>query len=186
MSFSSASQTNARLPQFAFFVISTIAFSQSAGEGFAPNTWQYRWFLLDGWLGLLYFGVFAAIAWVWRPTGNNMRLAMSDELATDDDPNAEGYEVDVFGMPGGPDSDDDEESKPTSRGGADAKRVPQDNVVFSIGDEDDDAADRTAQDSSAKHEAGNRHERQGLMGSSHANQSDDTLVPSGKRADKND
>ena len=41
--------------QFAFFVISSIAFSQSGGAGFAPNTWPYRWFLLDGWLGSLYF-----------------------------------------------------------------------------------------------------------------------------------
>lgn len=125
-----------------------------------------------------------------------MRLAMSDELATDDDPHAEGYEVDVFAMPGGPDgpdSDDDEEAKPSSRGGGvrtaqHSTRVPQDNVVFSIGDEDDDTADRTAHDhNSAKHESGTSNERQGLiMGSNQENQSDETLVPPGKRADKND
>ncbi|KAN0060405.1 hypothetical protein ACQY0O_007735 [Thecaphora frezii] len=101
---------------FLFFIVSSITFSQSGGEGFAPNTWPYRWFLLDGWLACLYLAVFAAIAWVWRPTGNNMRLAMSDELATEDDPDAEGFEVDTFAQqPGGPDDEsDDEESKPTS------------------------------------------------------------------------
>ncbi len=40
---------------FAFFVISSLAFSQSGSESFAPRSWPYRWFLLDGWLGSLYF-----------------------------------------------------------------------------------------------------------------------------------
>ena len=38
--------------------------------------------------------VFAAIAWVWRPTGSNARLSMSDELAQDDDLDAEDFEID--------------------------------------------------------------------------------------------
>lgn len=36
-------------------------------------------------MSLLYFAVFAAVAWLWRPSDNNRRLAMSDELATDED-----------------------------------------------------------------------------------------------------
>jgi hypothetical protein len=169
---------------FAFFIISSLAFSQSGGEGFAPNTWQYRWFLLDGWLGLLYFGVFCAIAWVWRPTGHNMRLAMSDELATDDDPTAEGYEVDTFARgPDGPDSEDEDdlEARATSKGGAGARGV-QDDVVFEIGDEDDDA-DRSREGGRSDARTATHGERQGLMGA--GNNSEETLVP-GKKADKND
>ncbi|KAJ1024841.1 hypothetical protein NDA16_002881 [Ustilago loliicola] len=176
---------------FAFFIISSWAFSQSGGEGFAPNTWRYRWFLLDGWLALLYLTVFAAIAWVWRPTGSNMRLAMSDELATEDDPTAEGYEVDTFAArgPDGSDSDDEDdvEAKKTSQGnaggvGGSRGRVGQDEVVFEIGDEDDEADQGTNREMGGNNGRG---ERQGLMRGS-ANNSEETLVPPGKRADKND
>ena len=38
----------------AFFVISSISFSNRLEDDFAPDTWQTRWWLLDGWLGLLY------------------------------------------------------------------------------------------------------------------------------------
>ena len=83
---------------------------------------------------------------------------MSDELATDDDPDAEGYEVDTFAREGAHDSDD-EEAKPSSTR---RPAVPNDAVVFEIGDDDE--------------------ERGGLM---HARQgSQETLV--NKRADKND
>ncbi|SAM84068.1 related to PTM1-member of the major facilitator superfamily [Ustilago bromivora] len=176
---------------FVFFIISCYAFSQSGGEGFAPNTWRYRWFLLDGWLALLYLTVFTAIAWVWRPTGSNMRLAMSDELATEDDPTAEGYEVDTFAArgPDGPDSDDEDdlEAKKTSQGntggvGGSRGRVGLDEVVFEIGDEDDEADQSTNRGMGG---SGGRGERQGLMRGS-ANNSEETLVPPGKRADKND
>lgn len=89
--------------------------------------------LLDGWrksfyfdsttladiftVSILYFSVFAAIAYVWRPTGNNTRLAMSDELATDEN-DAEEYEVDSLAR---------------KRTG-----VEEDDVVFDIGEEEDD------------------------------------------------
>ncbi|SPO27830.1 related to PTM1 - member of the major facilitator superfamily [Ustilago trichophora] len=179
---------------FAFFIISSIAFSQSGGSGFAPNTWQYRWFLLDGWLALLYFSVFAAIAFVWRPTGNNMRLAMSDELATEDDPTAEGYEVDTFAMrgPDGPDSDDEDdvEAKKTSQGGnanagGGSRGAVRDEVVFEIGDEEEDGDQ--SKDNVAAGKTSGRGERQGLMRSGSANNSEETLVPSGKKRDvKND
>lgn len=54
--------------------------------------WEYRWFITDGLVSLLYLADFLLIAWIWRPTGHNMRLAMSDELATDED-EAGAYEV---------------------------------------------------------------------------------------------
>ncbi|PWN48318.1 hypothetical protein IE53DRAFT_370721, partial [Violaceomyces palustris] len=189
---------------FLFFVISSIAFSQSGGEGFSPKTWAYRWFLLDGWLGSLYLAVFSAIAWVWRPTGNNMRLAMSDELATDDDPDAEGFEVDTF-SPFTRDEDDDDEAKPSSAGqnravrpgprsagvggGATARAgqtamperrsVGEDDVVFEIGDDEDDGV--RAGRGGAQGERGTAGERQGLMslddGEEDGNESKETLVP---------
>lgn len=115
-----------------------------------------------------------------------MRLAMSDELATDDDPTAEGYEVDTFAArgPDGPESDDEDddvESKKTSHGRA----APNADVVFEIGDEEDEADQ--SRDSAAAAGAGARRtgERQGLMSGS-ANGSEETLVPGKKRADKND
>jgi hypothetical protein len=47
----------------------------------ACSNWQYRWFLLDGSLSTIYACVFFGIAWLWRPTGRNVRFAMSEELA---------------------------------------------------------------------------------------------------------
>lgn len=37
-----------------FFIGSTVVFSKSGDQDFAPSSWKYRWFLLDGWLGGLY------------------------------------------------------------------------------------------------------------------------------------
>lgn len=72
-----------------FFVVTTLSFSNRLAEGslykfmrtsifihqtdFAANTWKIRWWLLDGWLALLYFVSFAAICYIWRPTGHNRR-----------------------------------------------------------------------------------------------------------------
>lgn len=64
---------------------------------FIEDSWKYRWFLLEGVLVLLYFVVFGLIAWSWRPTGNNMRLAMSDELATDEEVAAGQFDVHTIG-----------------------------------------------------------------------------------------
>lgn len=113
------------------------------------------WFLLDGWLGLLYLAVFMAIAWIWRPTGSNLRLAMSDELATDEDAEAGDFEIDVLAQ-----RDQDEGPPPenfdlegtirraqglapynaprsgVSRVGA-GGGVSEDDVVFEIGDDED-------------------------------------------------
>ncbi|KAH9178753.1 lung seven transmembrane receptor-domain-containing protein, partial [Lactarius sanguifluus] len=51
-----------------FFVVSTLTFTD-----YAANSWKVRWWLLDGWLSLLYFFAFGGIAYLWRPSANNSR-----------------------------------------------------------------------------------------------------------------
>ncbi|KAI5475999.1 transmembrane receptor [Pseudohyphozyma bogoriensis] len=110
----------------AFFVISSISFSNRLDEDFGPKTWQTRWILLDGWLGVLYFIVFVAIAFLWRPTANNKRLALSDELPTDE---AAAEEFEVDGLTG--EDTDDKDNVPLTR-------VGNDSVVFDVGEESDE------------------------------------------------
>lgn len=74
---------------FAFFFLNIVLFSGRESVDFLPNNWQTRWFVLDGWLNLVYMADVAFIAYLWRPTANNRRFAMSDELAQDD----EGFEI---------------------------------------------------------------------------------------------
>ncbi|ODQ64621.1 hypothetical protein NADFUDRAFT_47254 [Nadsonia fulvescens var. elongata DSM 6958] len=85
-----------------FFVSGFIAASQSITE-YIATSWKYRWFILDGWLNVIYLLDFAAIAYIWRPTANNRRFAMSDELAQDEN-EAHEFEIDSlrgsFDLPG--------------------------------------------------------------------------------------
>jgi len=74
---------------FAFFFINSWTFAGQGNIDFVPTHWQTRWFILDGWLNLVYFFDVAFVAYVWRPTANNRRFAMSDEIAQDDD----GFEI---------------------------------------------------------------------------------------------
>ncbi|KEF53115.1 uncharacterized protein A1O9_11023 [Exophiala aquamarina CBS 119918] len=74
---------------FAFFFVNSFAFAGSSEANFIPEHWQTRWFVLDGWLNLVYLFDIAFVAYLWRPTANNRRFAMSDELAQDDD----GFEI---------------------------------------------------------------------------------------------
>lgn len=83
------------LTLYFFGITGLIAFTGT--NDFIEESWKYRWFLLEGILVLLYFVVFGLIAWSWRPTGNNMRLAMSDELATDEDVAAGQFDVHTIG-----------------------------------------------------------------------------------------
>lgn len=76
----------------AFFVLSSISLSNRLDEDYAPRNWRWRWILLDASLALIYLAVFVAIAWLWRPTENNVRFAMSQELAQDEE-DAEDYEL---------------------------------------------------------------------------------------------
>jgi len=74
---------------FAFFFFNSFTFAGVSSEDFAPTHWQTRWFVLDGWLNLVYLADVAFVAYLWRPTDNNRRFAMSDEISQDD----EGFEI---------------------------------------------------------------------------------------------
>jgi len=65
---------------FVFFFLNSWTFAGVSQEDFVPNHWASRWFILDGWLNLVYLGDVAFVSWVWRPTANNRRFAMSDEV----------------------------------------------------------------------------------------------------------
>ncbi|MCJ1308994.1 hypothetical protein MMC25_002649 [Agyrium rufum] len=79
---------------FAFFFLNSFAFATVSDADFVPSNWKTRWFILDGWLNLVYLFDIAFVAYLWRPTVNNRRFAMSDELAQDDDG---GFEIASFG-----------------------------------------------------------------------------------------
>ncbi len=65
---------------FIFFFVNSWIFAGQSDEDFVPNHWKSRWFILDGWLNLIYFFDVAFVAYVWRPSANNRRFAMSDEV----------------------------------------------------------------------------------------------------------
>ena len=67
---------------FAFFFVNSFAFAGSGEVDFVPKHWQTRWFVLDGWLNLVYLFDIAFVAYLWRPTANNRRFAMSDEVSS--------------------------------------------------------------------------------------------------------
>lgn len=90
---------------FAFFFFTSFTFSSVNDPDFVPSHWKSRWFILDGWLNIVYFADVAFVAYVWRPTANNRRFAMSDEIAQDDDGN---FEIGDIGVPEGWDDDDEE------------------------------------------------------------------------------
>ncbi|KAM3503721.1 hypothetical protein MY11210_008608 [Beauveria gryllotalpidicola] len=92
------------LVTFAFFFINSFTFASVHDIDFVPSHWKTRWFVLDGWLNIVYLADVAWVAYVWRPTANNRRFAMSDEIAQDDDGN---FEIGEIGMPG--DSEDEDE-----------------------------------------------------------------------------
>lgn len=97
---------------FGFFFFNSFSFASASDPDYVPFHWKSRWFILDGWLNLVYFADVAWIAYVWRPTANNRRFAMSDEIAQDDDGNFEIANLDI-GAPD--DSDEDEESRPGAK-----------------------------------------------------------------------
>jgi Lung seven transmembrane receptor len=68
---------------FGFFFFNSFTFVSVGNDDFAPTHWQTRWFVLDGWLNLVYLVDVAYIAYLWRPTANNRRFAMSDEVHRD-------------------------------------------------------------------------------------------------------
>ena len=65
---------------FGFFFFNSFTFASRRDADFVPNHWKTRWFILDGWLNLVYLFDIAFVAYLWRPTVNNRRFAMSDEV----------------------------------------------------------------------------------------------------------
>lgn len=87
---------------FGFFFFNSFTFASVNDPDFVPFHWKTRWFILDGWLNIVYFADVVWVAYLWRPTANNRRFAMSDEIAQDDEGN---FEIGDIGVPG--DSDDE-------------------------------------------------------------------------------
>lgn len=136
---------------FTVFVIGSTGALDS--PGFVAEHWKTRWFTVGGWLNIVYLIDVAWIAYIWRPTANNRRFAMSDEIAQDDDGNFDLGDIGVPGM----DSDDDEEAQiqgkhtppqehvgQTSGVGQASRGVRRDSVegetIFAV-DSDDDSED---------------------------------------------
>ncbi len=65
---------------FGFFFINSFTFAERSDPDFVPEHWKTRWFILDGWMNLVYMFDIGFIAYLWRPTANNRRFAMSDEV----------------------------------------------------------------------------------------------------------
>lgn len=96
---------------FAFFFINSMIFAGQTNMEFVTNHWKARWFLLDGWINVVYIIDFVLIAFIWRPTANNRRFAMSTQLAQDEN-EAEEFEIGSLH-----ESDDDEETNIGARRG---------------------------------------------------------------------
>ncbi|RIB14974.1 lung seven transmembrane receptor-domain-containing protein [Gigaspora rosea] len=121
-----------------FFVINMFNYVHREDPDWIPNNWQKTWFLLDGWLNILYLIVFCVILFIWRPTENNKRFAMSEELMQEDDFDTERhssrlsespvYEQEKYGSSSG----DRGETERLHNDGDDGS------VVFDIGDEHDE------------------------------------------------
>lgn len=151
---------------FGFFFINTFVFASRDIEDFVPEHWKTRWFVLDGWLNLVYLFDIMFIAYLWRPTAHNRRFAMSDEvslrcnfdfigantnnsqLAQDDD----GFEIRSFASsmdeeatPGSSDHRpiDDQQDHPSQRGSKPVPPAPQHRpsldgeTIFAVGEDGD-------------------------------------------------
>jgi magnesium-transporting ATPase (P-type) len=66
-----------------FFVANSITISGYTDDEWISNQWKSRWFMVDGWLALLFFTIFLVIAILWRPTQNNQRYGLQ-QLAQDE------------------------------------------------------------------------------------------------------
>ncbi|KAI9777839.1 MAG: hypothetical protein M1839_008516 [Geoglossum umbratile] len=104
---------------FGFFFINSFTFAGRSDPDFVPNHWKTRWFILDGWLNLVYLVDITYVAYLWRPTANNRRFAMSDEIAQDE----EGFDIASFGG-----SFDEEEGQSPPRDGDQTPRGPDENT----------------------------------------------------------
>jgi len=157
---------------FGFFFFNSFTFAGASDPDFVPFHWKSRWFILDGWLNLVYIADVAFVAYLWRPTANNRRFAMSDELAQDD----EGFEIADFGVE---DSGDEEEggvgrgqegprydppAKATPNASKDPNPVAQDprnsldgETIFAVGEGDEDDDDDKWSEDDDDNDSGKKH-----------------------------
>lgn len=108
-----------------FVILQSVAYSNVNSPEFIPHHWKDR-MVLNGWLNTLYLTVFCTIVFLWRPTQDNRRFAMSDEVRQED------YDMDVNVNYRG-DEDDEEEQI-----GAPAYRAGSRGGQFGIGRADSD------------------------------------------------
>ncbi|KAF8852264.1 integral membrane protein-like protein [Acephala macrosclerotiorum] len=142
---------------FGFFFFNSFTFASASDPDFVPFHWKTRWFILDGWLNLVYLADVVFIAYLWRPTANNRRFAMSDELAQDD----EGFEIADFGAEDDEEDDVENSTGANSRGNEGprydpppaantAKEIPRESLdgetIFAVGDENDRWSDEGSDD----------------------------------------
>ena len=98
---------------------------------------------------------------------NNRRLAMSDELAQDEE-DAEDYDLEALEHRTRAREEDDDDATLVGRRGPDS--IAEDHVVFEIGDEDDEDPEtpskkrRGGQEDNPDHHEGSADERAGLIG----------------------
>ncbi|GAA5986577.1 hypothetical protein JCM10908_003807 [Rhodotorula pacifica] len=138
-----------------FFLASSIAFSSRLDPSFPAKSWKWRWLLLDGWLSILYMLVFFAVAFLWRPTGTNRRLALSDELPMSDREDDEAAAL--FELPDDEAERDEAgelkgETYPLTRRSRDGHQE----VVFDVGS---DADESDGDDGNSSHRGSGRRER---------------------------
>ncbi|XP_014554017.1 hypothetical protein COCVIDRAFT_106194 [Bipolaris victoriae FI3] len=179
---------------FGFFFINSFTFAGASTPDFAPTHWQTRWFVLDGWLNLVYLADVCFVAYMWRPTANNRRFAMSDEIAQDD----EGFEIaslrdSLDEEEGGPNqgSSYDPAQRSTNDHARDASPLPapqpqkpihppreslDGDTIFAVGEDDkwssdgseeeesDEDSDEDSDDSGAGNSKGGKNERSRLTG----------------------
>lgn len=145
---------------FAFFFFNSFTFASAGDPSFVPRHWRTRWFILDGWLNVVYLADVIFISYIWRPTAHNRRFAMSDELAQDD----EGFEIADFGEEEDDDADENaaahrgDRTQPGQEGprydpapGPNAKFAPRESLdgdtIFAVGEDHEDA-DRWSEEGS--------------------------------------
>ncbi|KAF7731569.1 hypothetical protein EC973_009333 [Apophysomyces ossiformis] len=66
------------------FIVNMFMFADRTSIGWAARNWKRRWFMLDGWLNILYFVVFFTIIVLWRPTSNNARYGL-EQISQDEE-----------------------------------------------------------------------------------------------------
>jgi len=127
-----------------FFIVSSLVFSGRLAEDYAAKSWKVQWWLLDGWMALLYLVAFSAILFLWKPSAGNRRLVLSDELAQDET-DAEDYDLEALERRGHANTEDDEDDRTLVGQRGDGHESISNDVVFEIGDEDGGSDDEGGQ-----------------------------------------